>query len=110
MSAELWLSQILGNFSNGYMASINIVHETWPEWRFSPFFTLGTGVVHTMPKSTIVQGPDRTDPIGHVGGGLRIYVSRRFLLRAEYKSYVVFTSRDENEEIEEWKAGFAFFF
>lgn len=110
VSTELWLSQILGTFSNGYMASVNIVHETWPEWRFSPFFTLGTGVIHTMPKSTIVQGPDRTDPIGHVGGGFRIYVTRRFLLRAEYKSYVVFTSRDENEEVEEWKAGFAFFF
>lgn len=110
VSTELWLSQILGTFSNGYMASVNIVHETWPEWRFSPYFTLGTGVIHTMPKSTIVQGPDRTDPIGHVGGGFRIYVTRRFLLRAEYKSYVVFTSRDENEEVEEWKAGFAFFF
>ena len=110
VSTELWLSQILGTFSNGYMASVNVVHETWPEWRFSPYFTLGTGVIHTMPKSTIVQGPDRTDPIGHVGGGFRIYVTRRFLLRAEYKSYVVFTSRDENEEVEEWKAGFAFFF
>lgn len=110
VSVELWASQILGNFSNGYMGSVNVVHEAWPEWRFSPFFTLGTGVIHTMPKSTIVQGPDRTDPIGHVGGGLRIYVARRFLLRAEYKSYVVFTSRDENEEVEEWKAGFAFFF
>ena len=110
ISTELWLSQILGTFSNGYMASVNVVHETWPEWRFSPYFTLGTGVIHTMPKSTIVQGPDRTDPIGHVGGGFRIYVTRRFLLRAEYKSYVVFTSRDENEEVEEWKAGFAFFF
>ena len=110
VSGEVWLSQVLGTFSNAYMASVNVVHETWPEWRFSPFFTLGTGVIHTMPKSTIVQGPDRTDPIGHVGAGLRIYVTRRFLLRAEYKSYVVFTSRDENEEIEEWKAGFAFFF
>ena len=36
-------------------------------------------------------------------------LTRRFLLRAEYKSYVVFTSRDENEEVEEWKVGFAFF-
>ena len=110
VSVELWASQILGNFSNGYMASANVVHETWPEWRFSPFFTLGTGMIHTKPKSTIIQGEDRTDPIGHVGAGFRIYVSRRFLLRAEYKSYVVFTSRDENEEVEEWKAGFAFFF
>ena len=110
VAVELWGSQILGNFSNGWMGSVNLVHETWPEWRVSPFFTLGAGVIHTEPKSTIVQGVDRTDQVGHVGGGFRVYVMRRFLLRAEYKSYAVFTSRDENEEVEEWKVGFAFFF
>jgi hypothetical protein len=110
VSVELWGSQILGNYSNGWMASANIVHETFPDWRVSPFFTLGAGYIRTEPKSTIVQPEDRNDQIGHVGAGFRVYVTRRFLVRAEYKSYVVFTSRDENEEIEEWKAGFAFFF
>jgi len=110
VSLEVWGSQILGNFSNGWMGSVNVVHEAWPEWRYSPFFTLGAGVIHTSPKSTIVGGEDRTDEIAHVGVGVRIYTARRFLLRVEYKSYVVFTSRDENEEVEEWKAGFAFFF
>lgn len=110
VSIEVWGSQILGNFSNGWMGSVNVVHETWPDWRFSPFFTLGAGVIHTQPKSTIIQGADRTDQVGHVGAGFRIYATRRFVLRLEYKSYVVFTSRDENEEVEEWKAGFAFFF
>ncbi len=110
VSIEAWGSQILGNFSNGWMGSINIVHETWPDWRISPFFTLGSGVIHTSPKSVIVQGEDRTDQVAHVGGGFRIYATRRFILRAEYKSYVVFTSRDDNEEVEEWKVGFAFFF
>ena len=110
VAVEVWGSQILGNFSNGWMGSVNVVHETWPDWRISPFFTLGTGVIRTSPKSTIVQGEDRTDQIAHVGAGFRIYATRRFILRAEYKSYVVFTSRDDNEEVEEWKAGFAFFF
>ena len=110
VSLELWGSQILGNFSNGWMGSINVVHEAWPDWRISPFFTLGTGLIHTKPKSTIIQGDDRTDQIGHVGAGFRIYATRRLLVRAEYKSYVVFTSRNDNEEVEEWKVGFAFFF
>jgi hypothetical protein len=110
VSVELWGTQILGNISNGWMAGGNIVHEAFPEWRVSPFFTMGAGFIRTKPKSTIVLPEDRNDQIGHVGAGFRIYVTRRFLLRAEYKSYVVFTSRDENEEIEEWKAGFAFFF
>ena len=110
VSIELWGSQILGNNSNGWMGSINLVHETFPDWRFSPFFTLGAGIIHTSPKSTIIQGDDRTDEVGHVGAGLRVYTTRRFVLRVEYKSYVVFTSRDDNEEVGEWKAGFAFFF
>jgi Bacterial SH3 domain len=110
VSIEVWGSQILGNFSNGWMASVNVVHETWPDWRISPFFTLGTGVINTSPKSTIVQGEDRTDQLAHAGAGFRIYATRRFVIRAEFKSYVVFTSRDDNEEVEEWKAGFAFFF
>ena len=110
VSIEVWGSQILGNFSNGWMANVNVVHETWPDLRVSPFFTLGAGVIHTKPKSTIIQGEDRTDQLGHVGAGIRFYATRRFLLRAEYKSYVVFTSRDDNEEVEEWKLGFAFFF
>ena len=110
VSVEAWGSQILGNFSNGWMGSVNVVHEAFPEWRFSPFFTMGAGVVHTKPKSTIIQGEDRTDQIGHVGAGFRVYISRRFVARAEYKSYVVFTSRDDNEEVEEWKVGFAYFF
>jgi len=110
VSVEVWGSQILGNFSNGWMGSVNVVHEAFPEWRISPFFTLGAGVIHTEPKSTIIQGEDRTDQIGHVGAGFRIYATRRFIFRAEYKSYVVFTSRDDNEEVEEWKVGFAFFF
>ncbi|MBT8081989.1 MAG: SH3 domain-containing protein [Gammaproteobacteria bacterium] len=110
VSVELWGSQILGNFSDGWMASANIVHETWPEWRVSPFFTMGAGIIRTEPKTTIIQPEDRTDEIGHVGAGFRIYITRRFLFRAEFKSYVVFTSRDENEEVEEWKAGFAYFF
>ena len=110
VSIEVWGSQILGNFSNGWMGNVNVVHETWPDWRVSPFFTLGAGVIHTSPKSTIIQGEDRTDQIGHVGAGVRFYATRRFLLRAEYKSYVVFTSRDDNEEVDEWKLGFAFFF
>ncbi len=110
LSLEFSGSQILGNFSNGYLASANIVHQTWPEWRVSPFFTLGTGVIHTEPKTTLVQSADRTDQYAQVGVGARAWLTRRLIFRAEYKSYVILTSQDENEEIEEWKIGFGFFF
>jgi hypothetical protein len=31
-------------------------------------------------------------------------------LRMEYRNHEIFTSRDDNEEIDEWKVGFAVFF
>lgn len=110
LSAELSVSQVLGNFSDGQLANLSVVFRFLPEWRTSPFFTLGTGVIHTEPKATIVQPEDRTDQMAHAGLGVQTYLTRRFVFRAEYKRYVVFTSRDDNEEINEWKAGFSFFF
>lgn len=110
ISTELWGSHLSGDFSDGWIVSANIVHQPFPDWRISPFFTLGTGVIHVRPKATLVQVEDRTDQQAHVGFGLRTHLGRRFMIRAEYKSYVVFTSRNENEEVDEWKAGFAVFF
>lgn len=110
LSLELSFSQALGNYSENRMVNANILAQPFPTWRVSPFFTLGTGVIETEPRVTLVQGEDRRDQIGHVGVGVRAYLTRRFVLRAEYKSYVVFTNRSENEEIQEWKAGFSVFF
>jgi uncharacterized protein YgiM (DUF1202 family) len=111
LSIELTLNHILGEFSNGGSATLGLMHVFVPEWRLSPYFTLGTGVIYTDPKSTLVKSEDRTDQIGYVGGGLQFYLTRRFMLRSEYRHNVIFTHRDANEEVKEWKyLGFAFFF
>ncbi len=111
LSIELAFNHILGEFSNGYSATIGLMHVFVPEWRLSPYFTLGTGIIHIEPKSTLVRAVDRDDQIGYVGGGLQFYLTRRFMLRTEYRNNVIFTSRDDNEEVDEWKyLGFAFFF
>lgn len=110
LSAEIWYSDILGQFSNSQMVNINLVHLLFPEWRVSPYFTLGAGFINTEPKGTIVATADRTDNLAHVGVGIRTYMTRRFVFRAEYKTYVVYTSRDDNEEPSAWTVGFSFFF
>ncbi|MGH8139411.1 MAG: SH3 domain-containing protein [Steroidobacteraceae bacterium] len=110
LAAELSLGQFLGKFSNGTVADIGFTHVLVPEWRLSPFLMLGTGLVHITPKATLVLPSERTDQTAYVGGGLRFYLTRRFFVRAEYKSHVVFTKRNANEEVDEWKLGFAFFF
>lgn len=110
MSLELRASDITGDFSSGWMLNANLLHQPFPTWYVSPFFALGTGVLKIEPKATLVQAEDRTDQEAHVSFGLRSHLGRRFLLRAEYTSYVVFTKRDSNEELDAWTAGFSFFF
>lgn len=110
LSGEVWVSQALGRFSDSTLITANIVHLMYPEWRASPYFTLGAGTIKTEPKATLVATVDREDSLAQVGVGVRTYLTRSFVFRAEYKAHVVFTSRDDNEEVREWKAGFSFFF
>ena len=110
MKVELTLSQFLGNASNGYKAEAGLTHVIVPEWRLSPFLEIGTGVVYVEPRATMVLPDDRTDQTAYVGAGLRFYLTRRFFVRADYRWHTIFTSRDDNQELEEWKVQIACFF
>jgi hypothetical protein len=110
LAAELALSHILGNFSDGQYVTIGVTHVPLPEWRIQPFLSIGTGVIRIEPEGTLVGSDIRTDQVAYAGIGVRAYMARRFIVRGEVKEYVVFTDRDENEEDTEWKIGFAFFF
>ncbi len=110
LAAELSVGQFLGKFTNGTTADIGLTHVLVPEWRLSPFVMLGTGLVHITPKATLVVPSERTDQTAYVGAGVRYYLTRRFFLRGEYKSHEIFTKRNANQQVDEWKLGFAFFF
>ncbi len=103
-------SKFLGNATNGQKFELGLNHVFLPNRRWSPFFELGTGIVEIQPRVTLVAPIDRTDQTAYVGAGMRFYISRRFFLRGEYRWNTVFTSRDDNEEIKEWKLGLAAFF
>ena len=110
LAVGITLSNPLGNISNGEFATVEISHTMFPEWRISPFFALGTGIIHISPHTTQVQQVDSTNQLSYVGGGARMYISRRFMARAEYHFNYTYTEQNQNEETPEWKAGFAFFF
>ena len=110
LSVELQGSQVFGQFSDALMANINLLAQPFPEWRVSPYFLLGTGAIYTDPNVTLVNEEDRWEQITNVGVGLRAYITRRFVLRAEYQNHVILQSIDDNQEINEWKAGFTIFF
>ena len=110
LSIELGLTQALGPFAENVIVSASLVHQFVPQRRVTPFFYLTGGVIRTDPKATLVLSEDREDELAAVGAGVRAWITRRFVFRAEYRNYVVFTSRNDNQEIDEWKAGFTFFF
>ncbi|WP_404364160.1 outer membrane beta-barrel protein [Marinobacter sp.] len=110
LALELWGSQVLGESSEILQANVNIVHQPFPHWRVSPFFTLGAGHAFIDPKATLAETEARSDTTAHVGLGLRVYVTDRYFVRAEVKDYKVFTDRATNEEATEWKVGLSVFF
>jgi len=110
MLARADVSQLLGSYSDGWLVTAGLAHVFAPQWRVSPFIGVGGGVLRVEPKATLVKAEDRTDETAYGGIGLRGYLTNRFLLQAEYRSYVVFTDRDDNEEIDEWTVAFTYFF
>lgn len=110
LKVELFGSQFLGNIYNGYIADLGLNHVFMPEWRFSPFVTLGTGVERVEPRTTLVKPINQNYQTAYVGFGGRFYLARRLMLRAEYRAHTVFTNTDSNEVKTEWKFGFAFFY
>ncbi len=109
-SVELTLGHVMGDFSNQEYLTLHLTHQPFPEWWISPYFQLGTGYIQTDPAATIIQTEDREEQLTHVGVGARTYLTRRFVFRVEYNNYLVLTDRNDNEKVEEWKAGFSLFF
>ena len=110
LSTELAFSQILGNFSSRRILGIKLMQQPFPDWKISPYFAIGTGIIKTNVKSTLSQLKDATDLLADVSLGAKMYLTRRFVLRADLKKHIIFQSRNKNEEITSWQVGFAFFF
>jgi Bacterial SH3 domain/Outer membrane protein beta-barrel domain len=110
LSVEAGVSQTLGKSSTSVLGTVGLTHMFAPRWRIAPFVDIGTGIVRISPKTTIVEPANRREQLGYWGIGAKAYVSRRFLFRLDYRSYIIFTQGAQNEDRREWKAGFAFFF
>jgi hypothetical protein len=104
------VSQLIGKFSNGWLGTVGIAHVFMPQWRIAPVIGIGGGVLYVSPKATLIDTRDRTDTAAYGSVGFRGYLTDRFMLQAEYRSFVVFTDRDDNEENDEWTIGFSYYF
>ena len=110
LSVELAASQLIGVLSTSEMYNLSLVAQPFPGWMISPYFTVGTGLINTRPRSTLVQERDQEDQTSHMGLGVRAHLTRSFFLRAEYKEYVIFSSSNINEDVGIWSVGIGSFF
>ncbi len=110
ISGEIQLAESFGSFSTRKVMSARLTHQMYPSWIVSPMFSLGTGIIKTSPDANLAQSQDREDNMLSVGAGLITKISRRFFVRIEYENNVVLTTRETNEEVEQWKAGFGVYF
>lgn len=110
LSAELRYAENTGQFSDSQIMAAGILFQPFPEWRVSPFFDMGAGTIKTFPSSTLVQTEDREDNLFQAGLGAYVHLTGRFFLRMEYTNHYILTSRNTNEEVNEWKLGFSVFF
>ncbi len=109
LSFEVTTTQVLGDESELQLYNLGMVHYAFPQWRATPYFSIGTGRIKIKPKSSLVETENRKEDSVNVGLGLRVYLTRRFFFRMEYRNHIVLTDKDNNQELEEWKAGFSLF-
>jgi len=108
LAVELRLSQVFSYDFDAHLLALGLTHTFAPDWRVQPFLSIGTGLARIRPEEP--PGPTESDQLAYIGAGIRVPLSPRISFRAEFNEYVVFTERDDNEEIKEWKLGFAFSF
>jgi hypothetical protein len=110
LEAEIELAQASGKNSNTDLVRASLISTPFPNWRISPFFTLGGGYLQTEPKKSFVFAEGSSNYFADVGVGLRYYLSRRIFFRADLKQNVVFIDEDNSGEFLEWKLGFSVFY
>ncbi len=108
---ELGLSQISGAYSGSQLLLASLLIEHPLGVRFVPYLGLGGGLFRNRNRASLVGQID-THSSTMIGAraGLRMYLTRNFLLRADYTRYLALTSEQQNDRFDEVQLGFSFFF
>lgn len=112
IATEVSFTQALGDFSESQLLMASVLFYPFPQWHWSPYVSLGGGQITTKPRANLVDSgaEQRSSDMLAAGLGLRYYLARNVVLKLEYQSLLAITDRDEQEELEQWKLGFAVFF
>ena len=110
LDAEWVVQQAFGTIDNRYMSTFGLRHTFIPEWRwFSPTGGLGFGYQYIQDREP-PKPLQSNNEMAYISLGARGFITRRFMWRADWRKYVIFTNQNQNEEPDEWKVGLAVFF
>lgn len=109
LALEFDYAQSAGNFSSSTFAYFSLVSQPFPEWRVSPFFSLGLGRYHYTPKQTLIGEAEVESNLGNVGIGVNVYVSSRFIIRGDYRRHLAYIDVNRINEYNELSLGLSFF-
>jgi hypothetical protein len=109
ISTELQIGKAIGSVSDNEVAELMLVAQPFPELSVIPYFAVGAGAIRTTPHSVLADAQERNNTLISSAVGLKYYLARNFLLRAEYKYSLVLTDRDDNEGVRTWTLGFSVF-
>ena len=109
ITTELSMGKSQGDVSNNDIYELMIVGEPIPDLIISPYFGVGAGIINTEPHSILADAKIRKNTLISTALGAKYYLTRNFVLKAEYKYSLVLTDLDYNEEIKLWKLGFSVF-
>jgi hypothetical protein len=110
LTGEFAIGQASGDFSSSMLYYVSVLSEPFPEWRVSPFFSLGLGRFNNTPKATLVGAIKTESNMANVGVGARAYLTRRFVVRGDYRRHVVFIDENRITDYNEISLGFSIFF
>lgn len=110
ISSELKYTQSFADDYTKKLGSLMLVHQVFPSWRVSPFFTMGAGVEVTGRESRLIEPEDTDDSTITVGAGLMFFMHHKVMARLEYNNHKVITTGNSNPEVHEWKAGLSVLF
>jgi hypothetical protein len=110
LDAEFVVQQAFGTIDNRYITTLGLRHTFIPEFKWiSP--TAGIGFGYQYVKEREPPAPlQNSNQLAYISLGARGFITRRFMWRADWRKYVVFTNQNQNEEPDEWKVGLSVFF
>lgn len=112
IALEATISQALGRFADNKIWSLRMRQTFLPNYHLSPYLAIGTGQIRTKPRANLVQSGDEVRVTNHyeVGIGMEYYLTEEVVVKAEYRSLLALTDRDEQERLDQWLLGISVFF